>query len=150
MHHTSSISCYYPLVSKHMLINTCLQLTKKIDGSLAAGVLQYSSFLFFHFSFCKWKVSSKENLQSHFKFLLKTYWRLPMHITPGSDSLSLCCGYSLYTYSQLSSSAGCYIWVHICSFSYHILGYKVCEVKVGLCFLQYVTALEIFHYKMRG
>lgn len=57
MHQTSSVPCYHPLLSKHTLVSTSLQLTKKIrDGSPAAGALQYRSFLFYHIPFANEKL----------------------------------------------------------------------------------------------
>lgn len=63
------------------------------------------------------KPSSKENLQSHFTSLLKAYWSLPMHIAPDSDSLPLCCGYSLYIYSKLKFSWMLPLVLHLLIFS---------------------------------
>lgn len=91
-----------------------------LSSCWCSPTLRYFFFLFYYIPFGNEKLPVKK-IYSHFKFMLKTYWYLLINITAGSNSLPLCCGYSLCTYSKLSSSAACYLWLYICSFSYHLL-----------------------------
>lgn len=156
MHPSPTFFFYCIRQALHLVLPTSLKaytghyLLAADQEAPAAGVPPAQPLPLLSCSFCKGKASRKENLQSHFNFLLKTYWCLPTHVTPDSDSFprSVVTPFLLIpnSHSQLDTTFGfapARVLIR-CS------GYKIYKVRAGLCFLKCVTTLETLHYKMKG